>query len=282
MQRNFSTIFVLYTAQHNEWERKSTNHTRYYTSAAIFQQKKKTNKLLIIVCSLPYLQTIHHIQSCKIVDWFHHPTIVADHFECGASHIVFRLWSTIENKFSNIFQISSECFVFTCALCNMNCCNSCWCVAVITYVDVIMRQTVIQRLPQAISKRWCFSVLFSFFFKFSVYICDECADIQFIVIKKILNNFTEAEDYIDLLETEGVNKPVDVDADSCTIQLPDWYDANLFKRYVSICLSTAHSIFKLHLKIACLHLSDIHDTQSVTAVYILICTPSTQSITLNV
>lgn len=49
-------------------------------------------------------------------------------------------------------------------------------------------------------------------------------------------NFTEAEAYINLLQTEGVNKPVDVDADSCTIQLPDWYDANLFKRCVSIYL----------------------------------------------
>lgn len=68
--------------------------------------------------------------------------------------------------------------------------------------------------------------------------------------KTILNllNFTEAEAYIKLLQTEGVNKPVDVDADSCTIQLPDWYDPNLFKRCVPfiICLTfaTTCSIFK--------------------------------------
>lgn len=62
-------------------------------------------------------------------------------------------------------------------------------------------------------------------------------------------NFTEAEAYINLLQTEGVNKPVDVDADSCTIKLPDWYDSNLFKRCVPIeqissTFATTYSIFE--------------------------------------
>lgn len=53
-------------------------------------------------------------------------------------------------------------------------------------------------------------------------------------------NFTEAEAYINLLQTEGVNTQVDVDADSCKLQLPDWYDANLFKRCVPFYLSNSN------------------------------------------
>lgn len=42
--------------------------------------------------------------------------------------------------------------------------------------------------------------------------------------------FTEAQQYIDLLQTDGVNIPVDSDDGSYTMQLPDWYDEKLFKR----------------------------------------------------
>lgn len=42
--------------------------------------------------------------------------------------------------------------------------------------------------------------------------------------------FTEAEAYISLLQTDGVNSPVDIDVDSYKMQLPEWYDPILFKR----------------------------------------------------
>lgn len=47
-----------------------------------------------------------------------------------------------------------------------------------------------------------------------------------------LFDFTEAEAYVSLLQTDGANHPVDIDADSYTMQLPDWYDEILFKRLV--------------------------------------------------
>lgn len=40
----------------------------------------------------------------------------------------------------------------------------------------------------------------------------------------------EAQQYVDLLQTEGVNIPVDQDVDSHSMQLPEWYDEKLFKR----------------------------------------------------
>lgn len=43
-------------------------------------------------------------------------------------------------------------------------------------------------------------------------------------------DFTEAEAYISLLQTDGVNNPVDTYVDSDTMQLPEWYDPILVKR----------------------------------------------------
>lgn len=45
-----------------------------------------------------------------------------------------------------------------------------------------------------------------------------------------ISTFTEAQAYISLLQTDGVNNPVDTEVDSNTMQLPEWFDPILFKR----------------------------------------------------
>lgn len=57
------------------------------------------------------------------------------------------------------------------------------------------------------------------------------------LIKFVEFNFTEAEVYVGLLQTDGVNNPVDIDVNSYKMQLPEWYDEILFKRLVN-CLNT--------------------------------------------
>lgn len=42
--------------------------------------------------------------------------------------------------------------------------------------------------------------------------------------------FSEAHQYIELLQTDGVNIPVDKDVGTYTMQLPKWYDKEMYKR----------------------------------------------------
>lgn len=101
---------------------------------------------------------------------------------------------------------------------------------------------------QLVFKYWFYNAIFSLKkeikkVKFFIYTFTLNANLQHGIKRYTCNlNFTEAEAYIKLLQTEGVNKPVDVDADSCTIQLPDWYDPNLFKRCVPL-------LFVQHMKL---------------------------------
>lgn len=42
--------------------------------------------------------------------------------------------------------------------------------------------------------------------------------------------YIEAIEYINLLQTEGAETPVDKDGSSYEMALPEWYDDELFKR----------------------------------------------------
>lgn len=46
----------------------------------------------------------------------------------------------------------------------------------------------------------------------------------------ILFAITEAQAYVDLLQSNGTQCPVDKDVDTYTMQLPEWYNEELFKK----------------------------------------------------
>lgn len=48
--------------------------------------------------------------------------------------------------------------------------------------------------------------------------------------KWIVYLISEARAYVERIQTVGVDNPVDIDTNSFTMQMPEWYDEELFKR----------------------------------------------------
>lgn len=78
------------------------------------------------------------------------------------------------------------------------------------------------------------------------------------VIRTIYHHSTEAEAYINLLETEGVKQPVDRDVDSYKMMLPEWYDPNLFKRLVVFAFQMKFAVAMLQLLVNMLNNTNLY------------------------
>lgn len=62
-----------------------------------------------------------------------------------------------------------------------------------------------------------------------------------LMAKRIIYFISEARSYVERIQTDGVDNPVDIDTNSYTMQMPEWYDEELFKRYVF------YAVFDLHI-----------------------------------